>query len=60
MFNLMKNNSMKRSESVAGSLDSKKSNDPAWRQALQREFKIERDLNKYTRDNYNSIDRKML
>lgn len=56
----MKNNSMKRSESVAGSLDSKKSNDPAWRQALQREFKIERDLNKYTRDNYNSIDRKML
>jgi hypothetical protein len=31
MMNLILKNGMKRSESVAGSLDSKKSNDPAWR-----------------------------
>lgn len=33
---------------------------PLWRQALNREFKVQRDLNKYTRDIYEQIDRKML
>ena len=33
---------------------------PSWRQALNREFKVQRDLNKYTRDIYEQIDRKMV